>query len=89
MKSPYEMRLDAVLERYQLLRATGGGNALRKILLDLEGRGPIGALLFDLDDTGFQLVINLLLEFKKSGRSTPFNSLHENARAMVADASNR
>lgn len=88
MKSPYEMKLNAVLERYQLIRGTGGGNALEKILLDLEGKGPIGGLLFSLDDYGFQIVIDLLIEFRKSGRSTPFNSLHEKARAVVADATN-
>lgn len=85
MQSPYEMKLNTVIKQYQLIRGTSGGDTLEKILLDLEGNGPIGGLLFTLDNHGFQLVIDMLVEFTKSGRSTAFNSLHEKARAVVAN----
>ena len=42
MKLPYEMKLNAVLDQYQLIRDTSSGNALEKILMDLEGEGRSG-----------------------------------------------
>ena len=67
--------------------ANPGTSATRpiwKVIMDLEGDGPIGGMLFSLDDRRFAQVVELLAEFRRTGRGEAFNSLHHTARQRIA-----
>lgn len=81
----YAEKLSNVVNTAKRLSGTAGGRALRKIINDLEGNGPIGELLFSLDKERFDMVIDLLQEFRRSGRYVAFNSLHSTARDAVRE----
>lgn len=76
----YKQRLDALVEKSNSMSGTAGQRTLRKVILDLEGDGPIGDLLHSLDRELFMEVIELFLEFKRTGRRMAFNALHYDAR---------
>ena len=82
--STYSDKLNAICDDAERLTGTGGGRALRKIVMDLGGDGPIGELLHTLDQDRFNAVIALLVEFKQTGRLEGFNALHANARARLS-----
>lgn len=82
--SKYGEKLAKVCADAVSLTGTGGGRALRKIIMDLEGDGPIGELMFTLDQGRFNRVIDLLVEFRHSGRLEGFNAMHAAARARVS-----
>jgi hypothetical protein len=82
--SKYSDKLFALCDEADRLTGTGGGRALRKIIMDLESDGPIGELMFTLDDKRFNQVIELLVEFRHSGRHERFNALHEEARERAS-----
>ncbi|MDN7880047.1 hypothetical protein [Burkholderia aenigmatica] len=82
--SKYSDKLNAICDDAEALSGTGGARALRKIVMDLEGDGPIGELLHTLDQDRFNAVIDLLVEFKRSGRLEGFNALHASARARLS-----
>jgi hypothetical protein len=82
--SKYSEKLDAVVKDAVALYGTGGGRALHKIIMDLEGQGPIGELLHTLDQERFNRVIDLLVEFRRSGRLEGFNALHDAARQRIS-----
>lgn len=81
----YEERLERIVSFVRKNSGTAGSRALAKIVRDLEGDGPIGELMFSLDQEFFNEVIALLVEFRVSGRYLAFNSIHSNAREAVKD----
>ena len=76
---PYEKKLNELVSVTNALEGTGGSRALKTILKDLSGHGPISELLYTLDRQNFDRVIDLLVEFRNSGRNEPFNAIHETA----------
>jgi hypothetical protein len=76
---PYERKLNELVAITNSLEGTDGSRALRAIIKDLSGHGPISELLYTLDRQNFDKVIELLVEFRDRGRSEPFNDLHEQA----------
>jgi exopolyphosphatase/pppGpp-phosphohydrolase len=83
--SKHSEKLDAVMKDAVVLYGTGGGGrALHKSIKDLEGQGPIGELLHTLDQERFNRVIDLLVEFRRSGRLEGFNALHDAARQRIS-----
>ncbi|WP_194724049.1 hypothetical protein [Noviherbaspirillum malthae] len=66
----------------QSIPVTGGYRALRKIIFDLEGDGPIEELLHALDTSRYLQGMELLRRFRMIGTSEPFNSPHANARQV-------
>ena len=81
--SEYTRKLDALVDWVRANPGTGGARAIRKVVMDLEGEGPIGELLFTLDQELFDQVIDLLVEFRNTGRSEPFNAIHVQARERL------
>lgn len=81
--SEYTRKLNALVDWVRANPGTGGARAIRKIVMDLEGEGPIGELLFTLDDQLFEQVIDVLVEFRDTGRSEPFNAIHSQARERL------
>jgi len=81
--SIYQDKLDAVCSAIEAMPGTSGAAVLRSVVMDLEGKGPIGGMLFSLDAKHFAMVIDLLQEFRRSGREEGFNSLHSAARNRV------
>jgi hypothetical protein len=81
--SVYKAKLDAVVNAARSMPGTSGAAALRMVVMDLEGDGPIGGLLHSLDAKHFAMVIDLLQEFRKTGREDAFNSLHADARQRL------
>ncbi len=79
MMGPYERQLNELVAITNSLEGTGGSRALKTIITDLSGHGPISELLYTLDRQNFDRVIALLVEFRDTGRNTPFNDLHEQA----------
>jgi hypothetical protein len=53
--------------------------------MDLEGNGPVGEMLHSLDRSNFDMVIDLLIEFRDSGRHERFNTLHRKARECITE----
>ncbi|EIM98718.1 hypothetical protein WQE_22683 [Paraburkholderia hospita] len=82
--SKYSEKLDTVVKDAVALYGTGGGRALHKIIMDLEGQGPIGEPMFTLDQDRFNRVIDLLVEFRQSGKHEGFNALHAAARERIS-----
>jgi hypothetical protein len=76
---PYERKLNELVAVTNSLQGTGGSRALKAIIKDLNGHGPISELLYTLDRENFDRVIDLLVEFRDRGRNEPFNELHEQA----------
>jgi hypothetical protein len=76
---PYERKLNELVALTNSLEGTSGSRALRAIIKDLSGHGPISELLYTLDRQKFDKVIELLVEFRDRGRNEPFNDLHEQA----------
>lgn len=81
--STYAQKLQAVCDEQKRLGDSSGGMTLKNIIMDLEGKGPIGGMLFSLDQENFAMVIDLLQEFRRTGRQTAFNNLHAAARKQV------
>ncbi|MFZ2300772.1 MAG: hypothetical protein WAW10_02760 [Gallionella sp.] len=79
----YATKLEKVINTAKQMPGTGGARALKKIITDLEGEGPIGELMFGLDKHHFDMVIDLLQEFRRTGKYMAFNSLHSTARDAV------
>ena len=77
--SPYERKLNELVTITNSLEGTSGSRALRAIIRDLSGHGLISELLYTLDRQNFDKVIDLLVEFRDTGRNDPFNELHEQA----------
>lgn len=81
----YAERLNRLVEKAKVIYGTSGYRALSKIIYDLEGDGPIGELMFTLDRQSWQEVMELLIEFRRTGRALPnFNTLHRKAKARLA-----
>ena len=76
---PYQRKLNELVAVTNSLQGTGGSRALKAIIKDLSGHGPISELLYTLDRQNFDRVIDLLVEFRDHGRNEPFNDLHEQA----------
>lgn len=81
--SAYETKLNDICNAIKSMPGTGGERALRAIIMDLEGNGPVGELLHTLDQSYFKMVIDLFLEFRNTGRYEAFNSIHSSARDRV------
>lgn len=81
--SVYEEKLNNICSAIEKMSGTAGERALKKIIMDLEGDGPIGELLHSLDENNFKSVIDLLIEFRTSGRREAFNSIHSKARQRI------
>jgi len=79
----YVTKLEKVVNAARQIPGTSGSRALKKIITDLEGKGPIGDLMFSLDQHHFDMVIDLLQEFRRTGKCMAFNSLHSTARDAV------
>lgn len=82
--SLYQEKLNAICADIESIPGTGGARALRSIVMDLNGDGPVGELLHTLDQERFEQVIDLFLEFKRTGRRESFNAIHATARARVS-----
>jgi hypothetical protein len=76
---PYERKLNELVAVTNSLQGTGGSRALKTIIKDLSGHGPISELLYTLDRQNFDRVIDLMVEFRNRGREEAFNDLHEQA----------
>lgn len=76
---PYERKLNELVAIINSLEGTSGSRALKTIVKDLSGHGPISELLYTLDRQNFDRVIALLVEFRERGKDEPFNELHEQA----------
>jgi hypothetical protein len=83
----YEQKLDMVCKKILQLSGTAGGRALKSVVMDLEGSGPIGEMLHSLDRNNFDMVIDLLVEFRNTGRQELFNTLHRKARERITQPS--
>lgn len=81
--SEYTRKLEALVDWVRANPGTSGARAIRKIVMDLEGEGPIGELLHSVDQELFDRVIDLLVEFRNTGRSEPFNAIHSQARERL------
>lgn len=80
----YQTLINQVLDVIDKGPDTSGGRTLRALVNDLEGPGAIGGIMHKLDSTNFELVINLLQEFRRSGRFEGFNSIHAQARNRIS-----
>lgn len=78
--SEYERKLKALVDFARQNSGTSGARAIRSIVNDLEGNGPLGELLHSLDRDRFDQVIKLFVEFRNAGRKLPYNSIHASAR---------
>ncbi len=83
--SEYEIKLNRVCQTILKLSGTAGARGLRAVVMDLEGNGPVGEMLHSLDRNNFDMVIDLLIEFRDSGRHEPFNTLHRKARERITE----
>lgn len=81
----YATKLERLVEAAKRMPGTSGARGLKKIITDLEGKGPVGELMFALDQEHFDMVIDLLCEFRRSGRYLAFNSLHSTARDAIKE----
>ncbi len=82
--SEYENKLNKVCQTILKQSGTAGARGLRAVVMDLEGNGPVGEMLHSLDRSNFDMVIDLLIEFRNSGRHESFNTLHRKARERIA-----
>lgn len=95
--SEYERRLDELVDWARSNPGTAGARTIRKVVFDLEADGPVGEMLFSVDEELFLKIIELLVEFRRSGRGQSFNSIHRAARdrlmnqkrVAVADSGNQ
>lgn len=83
MREDYATKLENVVNAARQIPGTSGARALKKIITDLEGKGPIGELMFSLDQHHFDMVIEMFQEFRRTGKYMSFNSLHSSARDAV------
>lgn len=81
--SDYTDKLDELCKWANENPGTAGARTIRKVVRDLEGDGPIGDTLHSVDANLFNKIIDLLIEFRQSGRLEAFNSIHANARARL------
>ena len=82
--SNYTDKLEQLVNIANSIPGTGGQRALRKIILDLGGSGPISELIYTLDEKNFRLAIELLMEFKRTGKRESFNQIHRDAADSLA-----
>lgn len=76
----YGEQLNALCKWAEAHPGCGGARAIEKIVMDLEGTGPVGELLHTLDMKLFRQVLDLFAEFKRTGRNEAFNTIHRSAR---------
>jgi hypothetical protein len=81
--SKYSDKLDAAVGACLEHPGTSGQRALRSILLDLNGSGPVSELLHTLDDDKFILIMDLFSEFRRTGYREGFMRLHGAAADKV------
>lgn len=81
--SAYTDKLDDLCKFAQENPGTAGARAIRKVVADLEGDGPIGDTLHSVDNELFTKIIGVLIEFRKSGCREGFNSIHADARERL------
>lgn len=74
--STYKSKLAELIEIAQAHPGTGGQRALIAILGDMDGKSAISELLHTLDKQNFAKVIELFIEFRRSGRRENYNELH-------------
>lgn len=84
--SAYSDKLKEICAWINANPGTGGARGLTKIVNDLEGDGPIAELLHTLDRDLFTEVIELLVEFRNTGRREGYNRLHAEARRSINPA---
>lgn len=84
--STYESKLNNICDKIKSMSGTAGARALRAIVMDLEGDGPIGEMLHSLDAKNFEMAI-VLQEFKRTGRYEHFNTIHAQARERLGSKS--
>lgn len=82
--SLYQDKLNAICADIESMPGTSGARALRSIVMDLEGNGPVGELLHSLDQKLFEKAIDLFLEFKRTGRRESYNAIHAAARVRLS-----
>jgi hypothetical protein len=68
----HENNLRVVFETIESMAGTGVARALRAIVIDLEGNGLVGEMLYTLDDAHFDMMIERLNEFRRTGRYESF-----------------
>lgn len=85
--STYTDKLDELCNWALSNPGTAGARAIRKVITDLEGDGPVGEIMHSVDSELFTKIIGLLVEFRRTGCREPFNSIHHKARKrlQVAD----
>ena len=82
--SKYSQQLFDLCDWVAANPGTSAARTITKVIMDLEGDGPIGGMLFSLDDRRFAQVVALLAEFRCTGREEAFNALHHTARQQTA-----
>lgn len=78
----YPEKLNAIVEQIETHMHSKSSAVLRDVVNGLEN-GVISGLLFTLDDSNFNKVIDLLYEFRSTGHTHSFNTLHAEARQRV------
>lgn len=81
----YQNKLNALCDFASEHPNSSGSRAIRGVIDGLES-GPISDLLFETDGTRFNDLIDLLVEFRNTGRSLNFNSIHRAARERLQNA---
>lgn len=82
--SKYSQQLFDLCDWAKANSGTSAARTIEKVIMDIEGDGPIGGILFALDDRRFAQVVALLAEFRRTGRAEAFNSLHHTARQRTS-----
>lgn len=81
--SIYEEKLNKVCDKIKSLSGTAGARGLTAVVMDLEGDGSVGEMLHALDMENFLMAIDLLQEFRRTGRFESFNAIHRNAHERI------
>lgn len=78
----YSQKLRAIVDQINRHKHSKSSEVLREVINGLE-KGVVSGLLFTLDDENFKKVIDLLCEFRTTGRDYNFNTLHAQARQQI------
>jgi len=62
---------------------------IRQVVADLDGDGPIGGMLHTLDHDLFTKVISMLIGFRRSAFTGPYQEVHAAAREALGVPINR